>query len=470
MAFNAIKNLAKLMGAKSAAALLPHISKHPKILGKFFDLVRDSALQKIREKSGPIMTPEKLEVKINSVNMVFETMKRRLPELAPNVQRRLIHNLWYLQDTRSDEIRTKWYEEHGEWPPHLIAFSPSMKCNLRCKGCYAAEHVAENELTYDEVSDFLTQGKMEVGTQFYVVLGGEPTVWPHLERMLREHDDVCFHMYTHGQTLKREFVEMLADCGNCIVAVSIEGGPAETNFRRGPGSYDRIVAGMELLREMGLLYGFSATHTTRNHEVLVNEAFFKDMLDRGCAFGWVFQYIPIGRNPDLDLMPTAEQRYERICAIEDFRRKNPLLIFDFWNDGEMTNGCMAYGRKYFHMTSTGQVEPCVFVQYTRPDFNIRKTKIKDILLSDAFVSARKQAPFTGENVAPCSLIDNTEFLPEFIETFGMVPTADEGVEEIMTPKYRKELQKRSDAYRELMREREAVDAGSVGSTAEASAE
>jgi MoaA/NifB/PqqE/SkfB family radical SAM enzyme len=249
-----------------------------------------------------------------------------------------------------------------------------------------------------------------------------------------------------------------------MVAASIEGGPNETNFRRGPGSYDRIVKGMELLRECGMLYGFSAVHTQLNHEVIANQAFFKDMLDRGCAYGWVFQYIPVGREPSFDLMPTAVQRYERMLAIEAFREHNPLLIFDFWNDGEMVDGCMAYGRKYMHMTSTGQIEPCVFVQYTRPEFNIRKTRLKDILLSEPLRAARKRAPFTGENIAPCSLIDNTDFLPEFVAKYGLVPTTAEGVGQIMTPRFREELARRSAAYRELMAAREAKDTRAAGAS------
>ncbi len=458
MSLNPFKKLAQFVGAKSVEMILPHVSKHPQLLGKLFDKVRDIALDQVREKTK--LPPKKKEKKIRSLDMVFQTMRRKLPELAPNVQRKLITNMWYLQVTRSDKIRDAWFAEHGEYPPHLIAFSPSMKCNLHCKGCFAAEHDTTNEMTYDEVYEMVRQGKEDLGTQFYVVLGGEPTIWPHLERLLRDHDDVSFHIYTHGQTLTKEFAEMLADCGNCMLAVSIEGGPTETNFRRGPGSYGRIVKGMELLREAGCLYGFSATHTSLNHEVIANQAFFKDMLDRGCAFGWVFQYIPIGRDPSMELMPSAEQRYERILAIEDFREKNPLLIFDFWNDGEMTDGCMAYGRKYFHVTSTGQVEPCVFVQFTRPEFNVRKMKLKDVLLSKAYTAARKRAPFTGENVAPCSLIDNTEFLPEFIEEYGMMPSAP-GTEAIMSPKFREELKNRSLKYRELMAAREAADAVNV---------
>ncbi len=459
MALGPLKKLAQFLGAKSVEMILPHISKHPQLLGKLFDKVRDMALDQMREKTK--LPPAKKEKKLRSLDMVFQTMKRKLPELAPNVQRKIVFNLWYLQVTRSEEIRDRFLAEHGVYPPHLIAFSPSMRCNLRCKGCYAAEHDTTDELTYEEVSEVVRQGKEDLGTRFYVVLGGEPTIWPHLERLLRDHDDVCFHIYTHGQTLTKEFAEMLADCGNCFLALSIEGGPNETNFRRGPGSYDRIVKGMELLRDAGCLYGFSATHTSLNHEVIANQAFFKDMLDRGCVFGWVFQYIPIGRDPSMDLMPTAEQRYERIVAIEDFREKNPLLIFDFWNDGEMTDGCMAYGRRYFHVTSIGQVEPCVFVQVTRPEFNVRKMKLKDVLLSKPYVAARKQAPFTGDNIAPCSLIDNTEFLPEFIKEHGMIASAP-GTEAIMSPEFREELHRRSMKYRELMAAREAADAANVG--------
>ena len=94
MALGPLKKLAQFVGAKSAEMILPHVSKHPKLLGKLFDRVRDMALDQVREKAK--LPPAKKEKKLRSLDMVFQTIKRKLPDLAPNVQRKIIFNLWYL--------------------------------------------------------------------------------------------------------------------------------------------------------------------------------------------------------------------------------------------------------------------------------------------------------------------------------------------------------------------------------------
>ena len=89
------------------------------------------------------------------------------------------------------------------------------------------------------------------------------------------------------------------------------------------------------------------------------------MIKHGAAFGWVFQYIPIGREPDMSLVPTGKQRVERREAILGARKEKPLLVFDFWNDGDAVDGCIAWGRKYAHVPARGHAEPCGFVQFAK---------------------------------------------------------------------------------------------------------
>jgi MoaA/NifB/PqqE/SkfB family radical SAM enzyme len=329
-----------------------------------------------------------------------------------------------------------------------------MRCNLRCEGCYAAEYQKYGELTPEEFTDLIRQGKEDFGSYFYTVVGGEPTAWPPLWDCLEASSDVFFQVYTHGQLIDDAMAKRAADLGNVAFALSIEGGPADTDARRGPGSYERITASMKRLYDAGVLYGFSAVHTTKNHETLAGADFYKDMLDRGCAFGWVFQYSPVGRAPSMDLVPTPEQRFERFNAIKTFREANPLIIFDFWNDGEITDGCMAYGRRYFHVLSSGMVEPCVFVHFAQD--NIREKPLKEIVQSSFFREARGRMPFHPDRRAPCSFIDSPDFLKEMVEKHGLKPT-HEGAESIVT-KLHGPLKERSEKYKRMLAELSAEEA------------
>ncbi|MHC4915071.1 MAG: SPASM domain-containing protein [Planctomycetota bacterium] len=127
-------------------------------------------------------------------------------------------------------------------------------------------------------------------------------------------------------------------------------------------------------------------------------------------------------------MPTPEQRVQRFEAVDGFRSKHPYIIFDFWNDGEATSGCIAWGKRYFHVNSAGNVEPCVFVHFAKD--NIREKKLVDIVQGPVFKDARSMMPFDPDYRFPCSFIDNVDVLPSLVRKHKMFPTHD-GAESII---------------------------------------
>jgi MoaA/NifB/PqqE/SkfB family radical SAM enzyme len=367
---------------------------------------------------------EKREKVANSMNMFFAMVKRNLPRLSPSTQRKIAFNMFFNHLILGQETRDRYWEKCGEPPPFLLVISPSMRCNLNCFGCYAWEYNKSKELTREEVSDIIGQAKEEMGIHFITISGGEPTIWPHLFDILEEHDDVFFQIYTHGMTIDDAMAKKMGELGNVHPAISIEGGPRETNERRGKNAYDKILASMDRLTREGVLFGFSVTHTTKNHHAITSEEFIDEMIKHGPSFGWYFQYIPTGRNPDSSLIPTAEQRLERYFAVEQFRATKPILVYDFWNDGEATEGCLAWGRKYLHVTASGMVEPCVFLHMAKD--SIREKSLVDIINSPCFKEARSMQPFNEDHRRPCCIIDNTDVLPYLCKKYDLVPTHEGG--------------------------------------------
>lgn len=88
----------------------------------------------------------------------------------------------------------------GLYPPGFFVISPSMKCNLRCFGCYAGAYNKGAELTFEEIDRTLNQAKA-MGIHFCVVSGGEPFFYPRIFDIFEKHKDVIFHVYTHGGLL-----------------------------------------------------------------------------------------------------------------------------------------------------------------------------------------------------------------------------------------------------------------------------
>jgi len=303
--------------------------------------------------------------------------------------------------------RRKAFAENngGFYPPGFFVISPSMKCNLNCYGCYAGSYEKSAELRFEEVDWVFRQAK-EMGIHFCVVSGGEPLFYPRIFELFEKHNDVIFHMYTNGSLIDEAACRRLAEVGNVIPAISVEGYEEETDKRRGKGQFARVMKAMDLLREARVLFGFSATLTRENADLLSSDEFVDFMIEKGCILGWYFMYVPIGREPNLDLMPTPEQRgrqFERLTAL---RAAKPILLADFWNDGPVVGGCIAGGRKYFHVNANGDVEPCVFCHYAT--HNIRTSSLQEAIDSPLFRHIRSCLPAYDNLLRPCTIIDRPE--------------------------------------------------------------
>jgi len=95
------------------------------------------------------------------------------------------------------------------------------------------------------------------------------------------------------------------------------------------------------------------------------------------------------------------------------------MLMDFWNDGEYTQGCIAGGRSYFHITPSGAVTPCAFSQFT--NYNIKNKSLVEILKSPLFKAYQKRQPFCKNHLRPCPIIDNPDALKEIVKESGAHP-------------------------------------------------
>jgi MoaA/NifB/PqqE/SkfB family radical SAM enzyme len=118
--------------------------------------------------------------------------------------------------------------------------------------------------------------------------------------------------------------------------------------------------------------------------------------------GFFPSYVPVGRKPDPQLMPTPQQRDQLRRTVAELRDTKPMLFIDFWNDGPIISGCIAGGRKYFHINANGDIEPCVFCHMAVD--NIRKTSIRDALASPFFTKIREKQGAHDNLLRPCMLI------------------------------------------------------------------
>lgn len=115
------------------------------------------------------------------------------------------------------------------------------------------------------------------------------------------------------------------------------------------------------------------TYTRENTEIIGSDKWIDLMIEKGCLYGWLFTYVPVGGETDLEYMATPEQRLFMLKQVRKWRSEKPVFVADFWNDGPFVGGCIAGGRNYFHINAMGDVEPCAFVHYA--NMNIKNTSL-----------------------------------------------------------------------------------------------
>jgi len=356
------------------------------------------------------------------------TFFKNIRHLHPNVRKRFVAGMMANFFMRDPEYTEALLRERGISSPTAILISPSMRCNLRCVGCYAAEYDQEDDLTEEEVESIINQGE-EIGSRVYVMLGGEPFVYRPLLDIIERHPQSVFLVFTNGTMINDRVADRILELGNVCPTISIEGGRESTDARRGEGTYDRIMAAMDRLRERGIMFAFSTTATRYNIDEVTSDAFADLMVEKGAFYGWYFAYMPVGREPDLDLMPTPDQRDQLRRGIMHIRGTRPLLVADFWGDGTLTGGCLSAGRKYLHINNKGDVEPCIFAHFATD--NIKEKSLLDCLTSPFFKDLRRMQPFGKNLLRPCPIIDHPGVMKKAVERNHAYPT-HEGAENLLT--------------------------------------
>ena len=345
--------------------------------------------------------------------------------------------------------REEFNELNGFRPSALVTIAPSNVCNLRCKGCYAGDIYKHTTLKYEILDRVISDIKKEFGAYFFVITGGEPFAYREggktILDILEKHNDAYFMSYTNSTLISRDIAKRLSELGNLTPAISVEGFEAETDERRGKGTYKKIMAAMDNLKEYGVPFGISVTPTKYNADLLLSDEFIDFYFNRkGIFYAWYFQYMPIGRSPSMDLMVTPEQRYKMLKRIWELVKEEKTFIADFWNSGVASDGCIASARGggYFYIMWDGTITPCVFIPFKDSQYgNLYKLyengkSITDAIKSPLFTGIREwQNKYwidqpkekCGNLLAPCIIRDNSEAFYKIVKETG-AKSVDEGAE------------------------------------------
>lgn len=346
-----------------------------------------------------------------------------LEEVDPRVIKLAALNLGYEASLHWMKVNNELREQYKCNIPWVILMDPTSSCNLHCTGCWAAEYGKRLNLSFEEMDDIVIQGK-QLGVYFYMFTGGEPLIRKNdIIKLCKKHRDCEFHAFTNGTLIDEELCTEMKKAGNLLLSLSLEGLEEMNDLRRGKGTYQKIMEGMDLLKEYGLLFGASICYTGTNYLEVTSDEFLNQIIEKGCRYIWYFHYMPVSNSADIKLLPTKEQReylYHRIREIRSVTGGKPIFAIDFQNDGEFVGGCIAGGRNYFHVNANGDVEPCVFIHYSSA--NIRENTLLEALHQPLFMAYYEKQPFNKNHLKPCPMLENPEFIKEMVLTTGAAST------------------------------------------------
>jgi len=399
----------------------------------------------------PQVQRDKYDITLAMLHSVARSVERGL--ISKEVLHRLFETI--LDNVVLSEQRQHAVERLGFEPPLFVLVSPGKKCNLHCTGCYAcSDSHSAAKLDWDTFDRIITEKEHLWGSHFTVISGGEPFMWKDNEMdlldMALKHPSQFFLVYTNGTLITKSVTKELAKLGNLTPAISVEGFEEQTDKRRGKGVHKQILQAMENLREVGVPFGISVTATRENAEIVTSDEFVDFYFDKqGATYGWIFQYMPIGREHSLKPMVTPQQRLEMYNRTWKLVRERKIFIADFWNSGTASSGCIAAARPggYFYINWDGTVTPCAFIPYsTHNIFDVFSNggNLDTLLYSPLFKRIRQwqdeygyaqSAENTGNWLCPCVGRDHFEVLLKAVQDCRAKPIDKGAVDALADTEY-----------------------------------
>ncbi len=213
-------------------------------------------------------------------------------------------------------------------PPRLIFWETTAGCNLRCIHCRritVAQELLPQDLTTQEAFDMIDQ-VAAFARPIFILSGGEPLFRPDIFEIARHASDagLLVALATNGTLIDRDVARRIREAGIRRVSISLDGpDPESHDLFRGPGAFERALAGMAHLRAEGIPYQINTTVATHNVDRMPETLELVKQV--GARALHLFLLVPVGCG--MEIAPEHQitgQAYERVLNwLYDAERENP---------------------------------------------------------------------------------------------------------------------------------------------------
>lgn len=245
-------------------------------------------------------------------------------------------------------------------------------CNQRCKYCYSwAER--EKNMRMHTINKIIKLVEKEYRHIF--ITGGEPTLDKRIFSIANAYPDIIFFMFTNGSFINNEYAKKLAQAGNLIPILSIDGHSQRMHdSSKGRGSFKRVMRAIGFLNKVDMPWGYLSMVTNLNAREVLSKEFVKAMRSKGAILARYLEFMPVGSKAKANLIPSAQTYY----LME--KRKQEII-----NNGEIymqdTSQKKCQGMVFFDVD--GNIKCCPFFHYYKHNVadgdigNLIKDSIRD---------------------------------------------------------------------------------------------
>jgi MoaA/NifB/PqqE/SkfB family radical SAM enzyme len=363
----------------------------------------------------------------------------RIEEIDPQLSRVLVP--WVVRHPRylpgflrlartigqSRRVRARSLAGGVKVPPFLV-LSVTSKCNLRCAGCYAGavgtvtSAPARPGLTLADWYGIVDEA-VRLGVMAFMIAGGEPFLLPDIVNLFRDHPDRLFLVFTNGTALKPGDYQILKNCSNTVIVVSLEGDRDLTDLRRGRGVYEKALGSLDRLREAGVLTGIAVTVGSANIEYWSDPRNIDALIAHTGPLAMFIEQIPASGCENGSLL-TDEQRTRFRKVVVEYRDRatNGAFIIHSPGDEETLGGCVSAGRGFAHVNPSGDVTACPVSALAT--HNVKTSNLREALASPLFAMIRKNAHLLETEGHPCGLSAHAAELESMAKDLGAYRTGE----------------------------------------------
>jgi AdoMet-dependent heme synthase len=273
------------------------------------------------------------------------------------------------------------------------------RCNLACTHCYGDDAPADMDpglfaKTIDQFDEL--RSRLEIGRAWVQLSGGEPLLHPDLEQMI----DVSAKRFgtkilTNGVTIDSRTARSLSDrCES--VQISFDGDREIHDCRRGAGSFEAALAGLQLLQEAGVPPSARITVGSDNWESV--ERLFRLLEPMIDAFH-VSRVAPIAA---CQIQPPDAGDYRKVIyRLYALRAKHPKIklqdpffgpLMNCESDCPSFSGCSA-GVSGLCVDQIGDIYPCRRLPVGLG--NVRETSLAEVYLHDPLLQSLRARRLRG---------------------------------------------------------------------------